>query len=254
MNYKIYILFLLFISSCTQTQNIKKELNIIDSKYSNRGFAMVYDINNDSKNLVSKKIDERSMIIFQKNLKKGAFVKIKNLINGKSIIANVGQKAIYPSFYNSVLSKRISIEIDLDLDQPYVEIEKIGNNSSFIAKKAKTFDEEKKVADKAPVDGISVSDLGSNSKKKKPKKKLIKNSSNSFSYIVKIADFYFESSAKMMKKRILDEIKIKDVKITKISSNNYRVYVGPYKNINQLKNSYNAVSQLEFENIEIIKK
>ena len=146
------------------------------------------------------------------------------------------------------------MEIDLDLDQPYVEIEKIGNNSSFIAKKAKTFDEEKKVANKAPVDGISVSDLGSNSKKKKPKKKLIKNSSNSFSYIVKIADFYFESSAKMMKKRILDEIKIKDVKITKISSNNYRVYVGPYKNINQLKNSYNAVSQLEFENIEIIKK
>ena len=58
----------------------------------------------------------------------------------------------------------------------------------------------------------------------------------------------------MMKKRILDEIKIKDVKITKISSNNYRVYVGPYKNINQLKNSYNAVCQLEFENIEIIKK
>ena len=89
MNYKIYILFLLFISSCTQTQNIKKELNIIDSKYSNRGFAMVYDINNDSKNLVSNKIDERSLIIFQKNLKKGTFVKIKNLINGKSIIANV---------------------------------------------------------------------------------------------------------------------------------------------------------------------
>ena len=170
MNYKIYILFLLFISSCTQTQNIKKELNIIDSKYSNRGFAMVYDINNDSKNLVSKKIDERSLIIFQKNLKKGTFVKIKNLINDKSIIANVGQKAIYPSFYNSVLSKRISIEIDLDLDQPYVEIENIGSNSSFIAKKAKTFDEEKKVADKAPVDGISISDLGSNAKKRNLKK------------------------------------------------------------------------------------
>tara|TARA_Y100001960_G_C14276112_1_gene634613 strand:- start:160 stop:336 length:177 start_codon:yes stop_codon:yes gene_type:complete len=58
----------------------------------------------------------------------------------------------------------------------------------------------------------------------------------------------------MMKKRILEEIKMKNVKIAKLSSNNYRVYTGPYKNINDLKNSYNAVSQLEFENIELIKK
>ena len=41
-----------------------------------------------------------------------------------------------------------------------------------------------------------------------------------------------------------------NVKIAKLSSNNYRVYTGPYKNINDLKNSYNTVSQLEFENIE----
>ena len=33
------------------------------------------------------------------------------------------------------------------------------NNSSFIAKKAKTFEEESVVAEKAPVDGIQVNDL-----------------------------------------------------------------------------------------------
>ena len=32
----------------------------------------------------------------------------------------------------------------------------ISQNSTFVAKKAKTFDEEKKVAEKAPVDGIKI--------------------------------------------------------------------------------------------------
>ena len=57
-----------------------------------------------------------------------------------------------------------------------------------------------------------------------------------------------------MKKRIIDELKIKNVKISKVSSNSFRVFVGPYKNINDLKSTYNIVSELEFENIEIIKK
>ena len=42
---------------------------------------------------------------------------------------------------------------------PYFTILEILDNSIFIAKKAKTYDEEKNVAIKAPVDGISISDL-----------------------------------------------------------------------------------------------
>ncbi len=57
-----------------------------------------------------------------------------------------------------------------------------------------------------------------------------------------------------MKKLIIDELKIKNVKISKVSNNSFRVFVGPYKNINDLKSAYNIVSDLEFENIEIIKK
>ena len=86
--------------------------------------------------------------------------------------------------------------------------------------------------------------------KKKPTDKSI----SEFNYNIKIADFYFIDSAKTMKKRIIDELKIKNVKISKVSSNSFRVSVGPYKNINDLKSAYNIVSELEFENIEIIKK
>ena len=251
MNYKIFIILIFILNSCTQTQYKKNNLEVFDIKFTNKGFAMVYD--EDSKNAVSKKLDLKSMTIFQRNLKKGSFVKITNLINGKTIVANVGESAKYPYFYNAVLSKRISTEIDLDLSQPYIEIQKISNDSSFIAKKAKTFEEEKKVANKAPVEGIIVDDL-SKKQNKTVKKTNKKKLSNSFYYIIKIADFYFESSANMMKKRIIKETKIKKVNIVKLSSNNYRVYTGPYKNINDLKNSYNIVSQLEFENIEFIKK
>ena len=56
-----------------------------------------------------------------------------------------------------------------------------------------------------------------------------------------------------MKKRIEDELKLNNSKISKISNTNYRVYFGPYKNLKSLKNAFDDISPLNFENIEIIK-
>ena len=254
MNYKYLTILLFIVSSCVSPTDYKKDLVISGTKFSNKGFTLVYDKSQNINNYVSKEIDERSLIIFQKNLKNGSTVKITNLLNGKNIIAKVGSNTKYPNFYNSVISKRISTELNLNLAEPYVEIISVGSNKSFVAKKAKTFDEEKKVADKAPVEGISINDLNSTSLEIKNKKKTKDKHISQFKYIIKIADFYFIDSAKTMKKRIIDELKIKNVKISKVSSNSFRVFVGPYKNINDLKSTYNIVSELEFENIEIIKK
>ena len=74
-----------------------------------------------------------------------------------------------------------------------------------------------------------------------------------FSYNIKIADFYFKDSALMMLNRIKDETSINKVKIKKISDKNYRVFLGPFDNINSLQKSYNDISILEFENIKIIR-
>ena len=254
MNFKYLILLLFLIVSCVAPIDYKKDLIITQTKFSNKGFTLVYDKSQNINNYVSKKIEERSLILFQRNLKSGSTVKITNLLNGKNIIAKVGSKANYPNFYNSVISKRISIELDLNLAEPYVEIISVGSNKSFIAKKAKTFDEEKKVANKAPVEMISINDLNSTNIEKKNKKNTKEKQLSKFNYIIKIADFYFIDSAKTMKKRIIGELKIKNVKISKISNNRFRVFVGPYENINDLKSAYNIVSELEFENIEIIKK
>ena len=79
--------------------------------------------------------------------------------------------------------------MEFDFEEPYVEIILVSKNSTFIAKKAKMFDEERKVAEKAPVDGIQINDL--NTEKKQEKVTKYKN----FSYSIKIADFYYKDTA-----------------------------------------------------------
>ena len=55
----------------------------------------------------------------------------------------------------------------------------------------------------------------------------------------------------MLLNRISAEGLIKNSKIKKISDKKYRVYLGPFNNINSLQKSYNDIRILEFENIEI---
>jgi hypothetical protein len=246
MNYK-FLLLILFLCSCT-SNNINKSKDIIfKDSFSNKGFTLIYDDTLKKKRIITKKIEERSLIIFQKNLTKGTTVKITNLINNKSMLAKVGPKSDYPSFYNSVISKRIYNKLEIDIDEPYVEVLEISENSLFLAKKAKTFDEEKNVADKAPIEDISIYSLNIDADKS------IKNKINNFSYIVKIADFYYEDTAKLMIKRIKSESKLININILKLSDTNYRVYLGPFKDLKSLKKAFNDIKIINFENIEIIK-
>ena len=242
------ILLLVLITSCTSNNYKTVNVDPILEKFSNNGFALIYNDKLYNNKIISKKMDERDLIIFQRNLRKGTSVKITNPFNSKTIIAKVGKKANYPSFNNSVVSIRISKELEIDINEPYIFIEEIRDNASFIAKKAKTFEEEKKVADKAPVDTISVNDLNSTDEKK------IKNKINSeFKYVIKIADFYYLDTAKQMVKRIKSELNIKKTDINKINENKFRVFTGPYLSLKALQKAYNSIETLGFENIELIK-
>ena len=251
MSYKIFkILVFLFVLSCTTKPVIKQyEVPLKKNFFVNKGFALIYDEDLFKKKLIKSKIDDRSLIILQKNLKKNTLVKITNLINSKYLIATVGKNSDYPFFYNSVISKRIKNELEIDETEPYIEIKEIIIGDSFIAKKAKTYEEERNVAAKAPVDEIQIKNIG-----EKFEKVTKTENKRDFIYIIKIADFYFENSAKQLKSRILNETSIKKVKISKQSPTNFRVFMGPFTNLNSLKNSFNAINILEFESIEIIKK
>ena len=250
MNCKFYffIFIFFFINNCTtgtlQKHDIESDL---DNKFVNKGFALVYSDNLFDKKKISKKIDNRSLIIFQKNLKKNTTVKITNILNKKVIIAKVGANSSYPPFNNAVISQRIASELELNINEPYIEIAAISFNSIFLAKTAKIYDEEKQVADKAPVESISINNLNKKKLIKKINKKIV------FSYNIKIADFYYSKTAIAMIDRIKNETAIKDPKIKIISYKKYRVYLGPFTNINSLKKSFNDIDILKFENIEIIK-
>ena len=246
MNYKIIIFFvLIFIYSCAP---VEKKVDVsFKEVFSNSGFSLVYD-NELNSEIVTKRIDDRSLIIFQKNLKPRTSVKIVNLLNNKSTIAEVGEKSIYPDFYNAVISKRIASLIEIDINEPYTSIIEIDKNSTFVAKKAKTFEEERVVAEKAPVDEIGVKDLNSDSKNHNQK-----NKKKDFRYVIKLADFYFIDSATSLKKRVKIELGLKNVHINKISETKFRVYLGPFKDLLSIQRTFNKLQNLNFENIEIIK-
>tara|TARA_B100001121_G_scaffold307528_1_gene329251 strand:- start:1667 stop:2419 length:753 start_codon:yes stop_codon:yes gene_type:complete len=248
MNYKIILLFFLslFLFSCNQSiQSSSKKINIkVSEKYRNIGFALIY--NDNLKNI--KKLENRSLNIYHRFLKKKSIVKITNPKNGNSLIAEVKSNRVeFSNFYNSILSTRIAKTLDLDLKEPYVEIILVSKDSTFVAKKSKMFEEEKKVAEKAPVDGILINDLNKKTSKKTKLKK------EKFSYSIKIADFYYKDSAKMMLKRINHETSLKNIKIIELSKTKYRVLIGPFNDIKSIKDSFEKMNSLEFENLEILK-
>ena len=281
MSYKIIIFFfyLIILAGCKQAENtVKKEINIepkfkkkeleikktekeketenekvieeddsnyiFDRDYKNQGFALIY--NEDL--ITDKKIDNNSLSIFHNKIKKNSFVKITNPFNDLSVTAKVvSNKVEYPEFYNSVITQRIVEELSIDLNEPYINLSLISNDSTFIAKKAKTYDEEKMVAEKAPVDGIVIDNLGT------VEKKDIKIIEKSFLYSIIIADFYFKDSAENMVNRIKDETNIKNPVIKKLSQTKYRVLLGPFNDIKKLEEAFNEIKPLDFDNLKILK-
>ena len=53
--------------------------------------------------------------------------------------------------------------------------------------------------------------------------------------------------------RIKTETSINKVKLIELSKTNYRVLIGPYNDINSLKDSFEKMNSLNFENLEILK-
>jgi len=249
MYYKnlIFIVIICFLNNCSIDTVNKNKINYdFQKKFTNKGFTLIYTDQLLENGTLSKKIDERSLLIFQKNLKKGTTVKIKNILNGKTLIAKVAGNSTYPNFNNSVITSRIANVLELNYKEPYIEITSIPENYMFVAKRSKTYEEEKQIAEKAPVEIISINNINK-------KKKITNDITKQFLYTIKIADFYFRKTALLMKKRIADEANVKNSKIQRLSDNKYRVYLGPFGNINSLQKSFNDINIFEFENIEIIK-
>ena len=100
-----------------------------------------------------------SKLCFASFFKNNTLVSISNPFNSKSLTAKIKKTIKYPLIYNIVITKKMADKLDLDINNPYVEVLSIKKNDKFIAKEASIFDEEKNVANKAPVTSININDL-----------------------------------------------------------------------------------------------
>ena len=103
------------------------------------------------------------------------------------------------------------------------------------------------MANKAPIDNISINNLNDSVTKVEKVKE------NKFDYSIKIADFYFKNTALSMIDRIKKETLINKIGVQNLSDTQYRVFLGPFDDINSLQKAFNDINVLQFENIEIIK-
>jgi hypothetical protein len=242
-----YFFLIFFLFSCVEDVKLINRNNIqVKKTFISKGFTLIYNDNLIKKKTIKKRIDGREYVILHSFLERNTYVKILNPINSKTVIAKVKYKTNYPIIYNSVITDRIAEELELNYEDPYVEIIEIRKNDTFIAKKAKTFDEEKNVANKAPVTDININVISN-----EPENTEIRSKKNE--YIINIGEYYYLDSAKVVKNRLINEANLTNAKIKKISKNKFRVYVGSYFLFNAMKDPYFAISKLGFEHLDVIK-
>ena len=110
------------------------------------------------------------------------------------------------------------------------------------------FDEEKNVANKAPVSNIKMNNL------KTENDEFVKKTIKEKNFILVISDFYYLESANNLKNELTSKINLMNIFVKKISKNKYRLSVGPFKSFNALKKTYISLNNLGFESLNIYKE
>jgi len=243
MKFRFIIIFI-FISSCSS--NLPK----LETKksYSVKGFAYIYNDTDYNNNIINGKLNNNLMEISQQNLRTGTLIKLINHKNKKSIVLKNKKRIKYPDFYKVLISETVANELNLNPVLPILEIIEIKKNKSFIAEKAKIYNEEKKISTKAPVASVQISNISKDKLKKKDKKK----PDNMF---IHIGTFYSKETAEFLKKRIVSELtdfNNKKIKIKKINTKETQVISGPYISVNLLKNDYIKLKSFGFEELDIL--
>ena len=249
ISYKIIFVFIiLLLTSCADYQNKIKIKKDQKEYYSSLGFTLIYNDALYEQKVIKKKMNNDKIQIMHSTLKLNTPVKIINPINLKFIDTKISKKGEFPNIFNSVISKKIAKLLELDRSEPYVEIYEIKKNKTFVAKESNTFEEEKRIADSAPVDDIQMDDL---SVAKQIEKKITDTPSN---YMLVISDFYYFESAANLKDELVKETNYDKFSIKKINDNKYRLSAGPFKNFISLKSTYISLNNLGFENLTVNKE
>ena len=239
MKYK-YFFFFIFMFSCTSSMT-NYEKPVLNSK----GFAYVYSLKDYENKIIKKKINPDLPLIAHNRVPRGTLLKITNPKNGKNIILKNSFKVDYIDFYKILITKPILSQLGLNENFPYIEVEEIKKNKSFIAKKAETYEEEKQLQIKAPVEKVKISNIG---------KTIDKVDDKDPNFIIILGNFYSLESANLLKKRVKTDSQLlrnKKISIKKKNKHNFEVFLGPYKTIKMIRNDYIALKQINFDEVDI---
>ena len=242
MRFNLIILIYLFTSCTTNYTKIDNR-----KPYNAKGFAYIFNQADRDKNIIKGKMNNDLLEISHSQLRYGATIKLINPKTKDTIVLKNTEKIKYPEFYKIVISDAVANKLNIDRGIPLIEVLEIRKNKSFVAKKAKIFQEEKKIPANAPVMSVKIDNI---SKKKSLKKK----DELKTNIHILIGSFYSEDSAIFLKNRIIKEIADfdkKKLKIKKKSSREIEVISGPYKSVNLLKNDYIKLKNIGFEEMDI---
>ncbi len=245
---KILIFFLIsLVYSCANINDYNSSNKIQKKYFNSKGFALIYDDYLFKNKTLKKRIDNSEYVILHSVLKKNSKVRIINPINSKFIEAKVKSKTIYPNLFSAVISKKIANDLELNINNPYIEIQEIKINKKFIAKKSNTYDEERQVAENAPVTEIKMDDISSDINE-------VGESTKKHVFFIVISDFYYSATADELKNDLNGKTNLANIFVKKINNNKYRLLVGPFKNFNALKSSYISLNNLGFEGLNIFRE
>ena len=139
------------------------------------------------------------------------------------------------------------LDLNLDQDFPFIEVNEIKINKSFIAEKAITEKEERLIPNKAPIEKINIDNISIKEQGSKKSKK-------TKTYSILVADFYSQESAELLRDRLAEVLAASNYQMITINKKNdksFELLMGPYNTINKLKNDYNILSQSKFEDLDI---
>ena len=216
--------------------------------YFSKGFALVYNEDLYYQKVVNKKFSDEKYGVMHNLLKVNTSVKIINPSNSKFLDIKISKKANYPKIFNIVLSRSAAFALELDMENPYVEVFETKKNKTFVAKESNTFEEEKNVAGTVSTNEIKMSDITIN--KSETKKK----SDEKNNFILVISDFYYEDSANNLMEELIKKTKLNNIAVNKINDKKYRLFAGPFKNFNALKTTYISLNKLGFESLNVYRK
>tara|TARA_Y100001970_G_C14190429_1_gene835033 strand:+ start:62 stop:799 length:738 start_codon:yes stop_codon:yes gene_type:complete len=241
MKFKYLIIFFLFVSCAGKSFSSK---NVVP--YNGKGFALIFSEDDYENKIVSLKLKNDKPYISTNVIGAGKILRLTNPENKKTIEIRNYRKSKYPSFYKILINKKVANQLSLNKDVPFVEIQEIKKNKSFVAKETTTFYEEKKISNKAPITKVKIDNISKDKSTNQVKK------SKKFDII--LGEFYSINSAKLLEKRLKTELKNFNLKMLRYNiKNKYKVELsaGPYSNINTLKKDFISLTNFGFEDLDI---